>query len=369
MALDPFRRPTAADLRGALLHVAVTPESVTQGRPVRHLVGREDQQKELLAVLGHEKGAIISITGEAGLGKTTLVEKCLTLFGSSSGAAIATGRCSERLAGSEAYLPFLEALADLTRKDSKPLKLLAPAWFRLVSTTPDSAPDATAIVSATQERLKRELATFFDAASKSQPVILFLDDVHWADNSTVDMIAYLATQLAARRLFIIATARQSELLLQKHPFLQLTRDLQSRGRLHQIALQFLTWEDIQRYVRLEFPVNRFPEDFQRMVYEKTEGSPLFMVDLLRYLRDEGVIARNDDVWELTREIAEIEREIPMSVRSMIERKIDQLNMTLLGHVNNIVIKLNRNLYNFIWCRFTFNMETIIDFLQFAKIIA
>src|SRR5438132_4669165 len=107
LAPDPFRRPTAADLRGALLHVAVTPESATQGRPVRHLVGREDQQKELLAVLGHEKGAIISITGEAGLGKTTLVEKCLMLFASSSGAAIPTGRCSERLAGSEAYLPFV----------------------------------------------------------------------------------------------------------------------------------------------------------------------------------------------------------------------------------------------------------------------
>jgi len=328
LARDPFLRPTAADLRGALLHVAVAPGPAAEGRPIRHLVGREHEQKELLAILGHETGSIISITGEAGMGKTTLVEKCLALFAAPSGAAMATGRCSERLAGSEAYLPFLEALSDFLRKDNslgRSLKLLAPAWFRLVSPAPDSAPDATPILSATQERLKRELATFFDAVTKNRPAVLFLDDVHWADNSTVDMIAYLATQLAARRLFIIATARQSELLLQKHPFLQLTRDLQSRGRLHQIALHFLTWEDIQRYVRLEFPANRFPEDFQRMVFEKTEGSPLFMVDLLRYLRDEGVLAQRDSVWEATHDVTDIEREIPMSVRSMIERKIDQLN--------------------------------------------
>jgi tetratricopeptide (TPR) repeat protein len=327
MAREPELRPTAADLRGTLLHVSVVQPAV-QDRPSRHLVGRESEQAELLAALGRETGAIISITGEAGLGKTTLVEKCLAILAVPNGAAVATGRCSERLAGSEAYLPFLEALGDLTRKDSalaQSLKLLAPAWFRLVSTLPDSAPDATPVAAASQERLKRELATFFDAISRNRPVVLFLDDVHWADNSTIDMIAYLATQLAARRLFIIATARQSELLLQKHPFLQLTRDLQSRGRLHQIALQFLTWEDIQRYMLLEFPSNRFSEGFQRMVFEKTEGSPLFMVDLLRYLRDEGVLTQRDGVWEATHAVTDIEREIPMSVRSMIERKIDQLN--------------------------------------------
>jgi tRNA A-37 threonylcarbamoyl transferase component Bud32/tetratricopeptide (TPR) repeat protein len=328
LAKQSASRPTAAQLRAVLRTAVAEPPPQRQARPVRHVVGRERERAEIIDRLGSDRGAVISVTGEAGLGKTTLVEECLAGFARNS-AAIAVGRCSERLAGSEAYLPILEALADFIKNDAslaQSLKLLASAWYRQVAPVPESAPDASAPTAAAgQERLKRELSTFFEAATKIRPVILFLDDVHWADVSTVDLIAYLAAHMAALRLFIIVTTRHSELLLQKHPFLQLTRDLQTRGSLHQISLQFLTWDDVQNYLHLEFPEDRFPEAFQRLVYEKTEGSPLFMVDLLRYLRDQEVIVQRDGVWELTRDVAEIEREIPASIRSMIERKIDQLN--------------------------------------------
>ncbi len=326
----PAVRPTAAAVRESLQSAAsAPPPQMRPTRQARHVVGRERERSEVLGRLGDDRGQVISIIGEAGLGKTTLVNECLAAFSERNRACIAVGRCSERLAGSEAYLPILEALADLVKNDAtvaQSLKVLAPVWYRQVAAATDSAPEiAPSSGAAGQERLKRDLAAFFDEAAKNRPLIIFLDDIHWADASTVDVIGYVAARMAALRLCIIITARQSELLLRKHPFLQVTRELQPRGILHRLSLEFLSWDDVQQYVHLEFPKNRFGDEFHRLIYEKTEGSPLFMVDLLRYLRDQDVIALRDDVWELTREVNEIQQAIPASVRSMIDRKIDQLS--------------------------------------------
>lgn len=325
----PASRPTAAHIRSVLGKVAAAPAMApaleTPARTARHVVGRERERAALLALLAQDAGTMISVTGEAGLGKTTLVEECLA----SLRGHVAVGRCSERLAGSEAYLPVLEALAEIVRNDptlAHSMKLMAPAWHRQVVTAPDSSPQpaAPANSAAGQERLKREMATFFDAATEARRFILFFDDIHWADASTIDLLGYLGRQGSKRRLFMIVTARPSELLLQKHPFLELSRELQTRGGLHELSLAFLNWENVRDYLGLEFPANEFPDAFHQLVYEKTEGSPLFMVDLLRYLRDQDFIADTDGPWRLTRDVSEIEREIPASVRSMIERKIDQL---------------------------------------------
>ncbi len=331
LAKDAAARPAAAAIRYAL-QMPLPPGASSQREPsvraVRHVVGRERERAALNALLAEDRGRVIVISGEAGLGKTTLVEECIASFSETNGAIVAVGRCSERLAGSEAYLPLLEALAMMAKKDptlALSLKVLAPAWYHQVVSSPGSAPEGTPSAAAGQERLKRELAAFFDAATDARPFILFVDDIHWADASTVDLIGYLTRRFETKRLFIVVTARPSDLQLQKHPFLQVSRELQTHGRLDQLPLDFLTWDDVRNYVLLEFPENRFPDAFHRVVYEKTEGSPLFMVDLLRYLRDQNVIAQQSAVWVLSSDVAEVEREIPLSVRSMIDKKIDQLS--------------------------------------------
>src|SRR5262249_45558655 len=83
--------------------------------------------------------------------------------------------------------------------------------------------------------------------------------------------------------------------------------------------------DTERYLALEFPEHGFAEEFVALVHARTEGNPLFMVDLLRYLRERGVIAQERGRWVLTQPVVDIHPELPESVRSMIQRKIDQLS--------------------------------------------
>jgi predicted ATPase len=172
--------------------------------------------------------------------------------------------------------------------------------------------------------MKRELGAFLEEFSRTGPVVLFLDDLHWADVSTVDVLAYLASKLRAMRVLIVVAYRPSELLLNKHPFMPVKLDLQAHGVCRDIALPFLGRQDIERYLVLEFPDHRFSPDLPAVIHAKTEGSPLFMVDLVRDLRARRVIAQEEGRWTLAQSIPALEREMPESVRSMIERKIDQL---------------------------------------------
>jgi predicted ATPase len=337
---NPRLRPTAVDVTAALgadapsrsvAAPAARPSSAATG--ARQSVGRAAERAQLrdayLAACDG-RGSILCVTGEAGIGKTTLVEDFLAALRLEDPTCLtATGRSSERLAGAEAYLPFLEALDSLIRASpstARVMKAAAPSWYVQLATSIDASVDRLMSESpaVSQERMKRELAAFLQEASADRPLVLFLDDLHWADSSTVDIIAYLATKLAAIRLLVVATYRQTEMRLKQHPFLAVALDLQARGVCHELALELLTRDDVDRYLTLEFADHRFPPQFASLIYTKTEGNPLFMTDVVRYLRDKKVIDRDGGRWSLRQTAPEVETDLPETVRSMIQRKIAQL---------------------------------------------
>ncbi len=352
---DAGWRPAAAEVVRALagLSSGITVSDVQRGiKPaiVRHTVGRERERAELRA--GFEsalsgRGLLLGVAGEPGIGKTTLVEDFLTELAAEGRCTIARGRCSERLAGTEAYLPLLEALENLLQSGSNPaaaraMKQIAPTWYAQVVPLSGDHEETARLINevraASQERRKRELGALLQEVSRPRPLVLFLDDLHWADVSTIDVLSFLAGKLEGLGVLIVVTYRPSDLLLLKHPFLKIKPDLQARGACRELVLEFLTQTEIAEYLELEFPDHRFPADFPKLIHEKTEGSPLFMADLVRYLRDRGVIAQHSlkdargpdslpagaPKWELAQALPEIEHELPESVRGMIERKIAQL---------------------------------------------
>jgi predicted ATPase len=280
-------------------------------------------------------GLVLCVTGEPGLGKTTLVEDFLDeLAAEGQPCSVARGRCSERLAGAEAYLPILEALDSLVQGDGGAamagvLKQLAPTWYvqlaPLAAGDPSLAGVRTEAEGASQERRKRELGQFLEELSRQRPVVLFLDDVHWADPSTVDLLASLGNKFAGLSLMVVLTYRPSDLLRSQHPFGPLKLGLQGRGVCREIALPYLSRDDIDRYLALAFAGHQFPPEFTGFLHARTEGNPLFMVDLLCYLRDQGAIVQHRDAWVLARAAPDLQRELPESIRGMIEKKVDQLS--------------------------------------------
>jgi predicted ATPase len=348
---DARLRPTAAEVEVALAEIGGQSFAGESRSPVlrsrtRHTVGRERAHAELREALASAfggKGLLMCVPGEPGMGKTTLVEDFLSdLRAGGQPCIIARGRCSERLAGTEAYLPWLEALDGLLRGADgqsrtslsgnesivQTTKRLAPTWYaQAMPLQPDdsSVERLLAERAASQERMKREFGALLEEVSERRPIVLFFDDLHWADVSTIDLLAYLASKFDSIRMLVIATYRPSDLLLGKHPFLQVRPDLQARGVCREIELGFLSRSEIEKYLALEFPEHRFPAKLPALIHSKTEGNPLFMAELVRYLRDRGVIASEQGRWVLAQSLPSIERDLPESVRGMIERKIGQLS--------------------------------------------
>ena len=304
----------------------------------RHAVGRNDDlaqlnERALQVVSG--AGMIVGIAGDAGMGKTVLIETFLD--GIEVGGmpiTVAKGQCSERLAGSEAYLPLFDVMEHLLAKDgdgsvNSIMRKMAPWWYVHVAALSPDDPDNQGILEmaqrTSQEQIKRELTSFLKAVSDNRLVVVVIEDLHWADVSSVDMIAYLGARFDAMNLLILTTYRPVEMQLNKHPFLQIKSELTAKKRCHEIELEYLDKTAIDEYLSLEYPGHTFPEGLASLVHQQTEGSPLFMADLIKDLEQRKILKEVDGKWTMMQDIDELQVELPNSAKAMIELKIDQLD--------------------------------------------
>jgi serine/threonine protein kinase/tetratricopeptide (TPR) repeat protein len=318
----PRLRPTAADVAARLKSIASLEPPVPLAPHGRESVGRDRERAELRAAFeAANLGAsqVVAVAGEPGIGKSTLIEDFVSEL--ALPIWLARGRCSERLAGTEPYLPFLEALESLLEHEPTAYKMVrdfTPSWYVQIAPMATEHPSESGLSSRTNtgsaERLMREVARLMQELARLRPVVLFLDDLHWADVSTIDLVGYLVSKLAHVRVLIIVTYRPTDLRVSKHPFLHLKAELAAHGMLREVPVAFLTQQDIEQYVTQHLP--EAPATLAALIYKKTEGNPLFMVDLVRYLLDHGTPAD----W-----MAQIEHNIPESLVGMIERKLGQLN--------------------------------------------
>lgn len=334
--VEPEQRPPASrvarvlhDLRNGVALPVQRPGGAA-GKKSGKAVGREKEFARLAAaadIPATGQGLLVCISGEAGLGKSTLVEDFLGGLLRDVPRLIGRGRCSQLAAGAEAHLPVLGALENLIASDptgfaARTMRLLAPTWYSRVARSDASAMAAAAEAAGSPERLKRELLVLFQALAKQSRLIVVFEDVHWADDATIDVMSYISSQFDQLGLLLIATLRESEVLQRKHPFQRLKLDLQARRRCQEITLGFLSATEVARYVALEFPENGFPSDFAGRIHARTQGHPLFLADVLRYLKDRGAVMQENGLWVLSPEFARTETELPESVRSMVQRKME-----------------------------------------------
>lgn len=338
LSKHPAGRPTAAEVAEALSKESDSGQATvfhwrtleTPAEP-RLIVGRSEELLMLhqaCETVAAGRGGVVCIGGEPGIGKTTLVESYLEQMASRHSIFAAIGRCSQRLSNSDAYLPILDAIESLGAGDARSvawpiLKSTAPSWYELVvsiderSAAPPGPPSSTT-------RLKREFKAFLAELGRARPVVLFIDDVHWLDESTVELLAYLGSEILSFRCLILATYRPTELALSDHPFARLQLDLQSAGKLRDVRLQLLGEEDVVQFLTQRYPANDFPPTLASTLYRHTEGSPLFLVGLVQFLEAQNKIVERDGRWRLREELSQLGRELPDSISGLIDRKLGYL---------------------------------------------
>jgi tetratricopeptide (TPR) repeat protein len=293
---------------------------------VKTSVGRQrelDRIRGAFASASADAGQMLAVSGDAGMGKTTTVEDFLCEIQTSRTAAwIARGRCSERLAKTDAFAPIFECLDEVTRGElgmeaAQLMRETAPTWFSQIAPGPEDL-DGVHLREVAPERMRREFVRFLQALSITRPVILFVDDLHWADASTCDLLSYIGSRMRDIRILIVTTYRPAEVFGNNalRPVLLGCQD---------IPLQFLTPGDIECYLNHRFPANSFPPEFVNVVKERTEGNPLFMRDMLNFLLDKQVLLEQGGDWRINQEIAEIRKVIPTGTQNMIRLQIDQFS--------------------------------------------
>ena len=274
---------------------------------------------------------IVFVTGEAGIGKTTLVDTFAETVALEPTVRICGGQCLEQYGMGEAYLPVLDAIRELCRHDAQVVDVLrvhAPMWLMempALLTAFDRETFKREGAGTTRERMLREIGEALDALAMHAPLVLVLEDLHWSDVSTLDLISYLARRRRRVHLMVIATYRPAELISSGHALKNLKQDLQARRLCEELPLEYLDEEAVAHYVAFRFPRHRFPTQLATLIHERSEGNPLFMVHTIDHLLAERLLRREDEGWQMTAPIGMVTLDVPESIRHLIEAQIGRLD--------------------------------------------
>jgi DNA-binding SARP family transcriptional activator len=319
---DSYEQPTSRDAEGPVGFASLA-------RPGPQAAGRQRELNVLERLHAEARTGgrrLAFVTGDAGIGKTTVVEAFVARAGSVPGTLVAHGQCVEHRGAGEPYLPVLDALGGVARQPTgrQLVPLLArqaPTWVaQMPWLLSDDELEAVhrRLIGATPERMLREMLETLEAVSREHTLVLVLEDLHWSDPSTVDLVDALARRREAARLLVVGTYRRSDAVTRDHPVHRLARELRGRGLCTEIAVGPLSGEAVAQYVEARLGSNATPE-ISPLLRERTGGNPLFMTSLLDSWLERGLVQRENLV------VDALARDVPDTVRELIEQLLEQLD--------------------------------------------
>jgi predicted ATPase/DNA-binding winged helix-turn-helix (wHTH) protein len=336
---DDARHPRTIETRhrrGYRLMVPATPvversgaaASVFSPEPSR-LVGRVAELEELARSFDHARSGrrrqVVFMTGEPGIGKSSLADAFLEQLRSAHAVRIAHGQCLDHHGIGEPYLPLIEAWTRLAGgQDGSAVKEIlsvqAPSWLAqmpsLWTRSERSALEARS--RPTRERMMRELTLAVEAIASDLPLVLKLEDIHWSDASTLDWLAHMARRPEPARLMVLATFRPADMAAAKAGLGGLVTELALHGWCREIALNPLGLQAIETYLQARLGDDDGSAQLHEMaplLLERTGGNPLFMTNIVNQLAQLEAPERTPDAIV----------SIPHDVRRFIDRQIDELN--------------------------------------------
>lgn len=288
------------------------------------------------------KGRFVIIAGEAGSGKTRIVKE-FAGRAQEGGARFLEGRCLYRV-GADPYLPFIEALRSAAEEpvngEEMPLGLAAAGGGEegaggylpmglLGAGREGAAPAPHQIASAKELHLEKDrmfegVMERLAALAGERPLVLFIDDLHWADASTLQLLIFVARNIVRVPLLLLAAYRPEEIVGEKESPLQEALQRMGRERLFtSITLQRLAADDTRAMLAglLECDPHALPGPFCETIFRETEGNPYFIEEVVKTLDEEGVLSTDVPGWEKNLDIRHVS--LPATVKEVIRHRLDR----------------------------------------------
>jgi eukaryotic-like serine/threonine-protein kinase len=335
---DPGKRPqSASESAQALRAIDLSPATVAASSSLLAppsspdplyrtvFVGREQELRQLqnafdAALSGN--GGLVMVVGEPGIGKTALTGQLATYVAMRGGRAL-HGNCYEEGSLSLPYLPFVEAMRSyVLDHDAEALR----------SELGTNAPYVAKIVSEVREKVNVELpaggdpederwrllsgvTTFLKNAAAVQPLMLLLEDLHWSDRGTLDLLNHLGRNLDGARLLVVGTYRDVE-VDRSHPLSAALAELRRSTNFSRVTLRGLGVDDVAKMLSA-IAGREVPRQVADQVHRQTEGNPLFVQEMARWLVEEGHLRGGTSDSTLA-------MQIPEGLRDVIGRRISRL---------------------------------------------
>ncbi len=313
------------------------------------LVDRTEEMnvlKEAVYRAVHGEGGLVFVHGEAGIGKTRLIRE-LGAYARSRGVLVLYGRCPPlfRMDGVPPYILWKEAIKDYL-ETCTPEQLyrivgyypaevakLVPEISQKLRSIPQSLP-----ISPEQEqnRLFESVSQFITNISKETPLLVVLDDLQWTDPSSLLLLHYLARGLQKTPLLLLGAYRSTDIDA-KHPLTPVLAELNRESLPEAIHLKRMPLNDVSEMVKNILEQEDVPSEFCKLVYEKTGGNPFFVGEVVKSLKEEDVIYREESKWKI-KEVSRIE--FPETVKSVLKTRFARLDeecqsvLTLASFVGN-----------------------------------
>jgi tetratricopeptide (TPR) repeat protein len=296
------------------------------------MVGRDAERNELFARLdravgGH--GGLVLIGGEPGIGKTRLTEALLE-EGRARGCMCLVGHAYE-MEGSPPYVPFIEML-EYSARVVPPAALRhalgdsAPEVSKLMPELRQMFPDIPAPLQVPAEQQRRLLFNgyrdFVERSCRMAPIVTVLEDLHWADDSSLQLLMHLAPVMASWPILVIGTYRDVELDVNR-PFAKVLESLVRQRLATRMALRRLPAEGVSDLLSAMSGGMTPPPSLSRIIFSETEGNPFFVEEVFQHLKEEGRLF--DDAGEWRRDMRVETLDVPEGVRLVIGRRLERLS--------------------------------------------
>ncbi|HSS70102.1 MAG TPA: AAA family ATPase [Casimicrobiaceae bacterium] len=326
----------ASDLPSEFPPLRVEDAGASSATPLHQLVrGRLiDRAAEALQLKQHweraqqARGHLVLLSGEPGVGKTRLAQELISRA-QESGATILRGGCYEYEATTP-YLPMVEAFREWAQwRNADQLRAaLGATATEIAKLAPEIeaklgplAPNAALSPGEERLRLFDNAARFLRSLAATRGLLLFVDDLHWADQGTLSLLHYVLRYLRNDRVLVLGAYRELE-LDRAHPLAAALVDWNRERLATRVMLGRLSREDSNALIATLFGQESVSEDFAAALYRETEGNPFFIEEVVKSLIEQGQIYREGEQWQ-RKEVHELA--IPQSVKEAIGRRLTRLD--------------------------------------------